>query len=615
MKRTSKLIAFLLIFTLISSCLFPAMISYAEDEDEYYDDTDFYDDTIFYDDTDDSDDTADESEDSEEASGDAVDPLGGYKGLVAHWKFDGDLKDSSQFGNDGVVVGGRNGVTFVDGVLNSGVKLDGKSYIEVNDSDSLDLMNAFTFSFWVYKEDMRKKDMMDGGVPYIIKNNDEDCEFPYGVYEWWDLTPGITFSDEDSVYDVNSEKQVDIQKWTLITVTYDSKTMKIYQDKRLVKSELESVSLIRSSQPLYIGFGHFMTVDNFFKGILDDMRIYNKALSYSEIEDLYDNVVSSQNPGEKKVNKPKELVAYYKFNGDLKDASSFKNDGIAVNSKGGIKYDYAYAGKCAIFNGASYVEVKDSDSLDLDRGFTISAWLYKEKNKTNQPILAKYGESHDKKNTSYSITDWGDGTAQRLSLTDFDAEGEVHNFDIDDSNATADGRWFYYTATYNGKSEEDEEENKDDNTVKIYINGKLISTQEFDGDISNSSRPLWIGADEYDGTFFKGKMDELRIYNYALSPTEIKRDMNIKDSLTFDADSLKKINSLALNQTAQLKVSRRNVNDGKSFDVTEKSVYKSSNTKVLTVSKGTVKAVGKGKATITATYGLISNSIKNVSVK
>ncbi len=504
MKKSSKLLAFLLVFTLATVYWYPALTSYAE-EDENYDTGDYED--------------SDEYED--EIGDDTVDPLDGYKGIVAHWKFDGDLKDSSQYNNDGVAIAGKNGVTYVDGVFNSGVRLDGKSYIEVKDSASLDLMNAFTFSFWVYKEDMRKKDMMDGGVPYIIKNNEEDSDFPYGVYEWRDLTPGITFCDEDSADDIHSEKQVDIQKWTLITATYDGKTMKIYQNKQLVKSELKNVSLIRSSQPLYIGFGHFMTVDNFFKGILDDMRIYNTALTYSEIEELYDAATATDNPGADKIEKPNALVAYFKFNGDLKDSSSFKNDGTAVNSKGGIKYENAYADKCAIFNGSSYIEVKDSDSLDLDNGFTIGAWIYAEKPKTSQPIMAKYGESHDKKNPSYILQDWYG--SETLTLANFDEEGDIYEFGIDEST-TGYGRWYYYTVTYKGM--EGDEAKKGDNTINIYINGKLVSTQKFDGDISNSSGPLWIGAEKNNGTFFKGKMDELRIYNYALSPSEIKRDMN-----------------------------------------------------------------------------------------
>ena len=590
MKRGRKLLAFLLVYVLASTFIFSSMISYADEEENY---EEVYDEV-----------EGDEDSDS------MVDPLCGYKGLVAHWKFDGNLKDSSQFGNDGEAIGGKNGVTFEDGVLGSGVRLDGKSYIEIPDSDSLDLRDAFTFSFWVYKEDMRKKDYMEGGVPYLLKYTDEDYSFAYGAYEWWTLMPGVTYTEVNGDQgEVNAGAEVDIQKWTLITATYDGKSLKIYLDKQLVKSELKSITLARSKQPLYIGFGHFMTVDNFFKGVLDDMRIYNKALSYGEIEDLYDEVVNKDNPGEKLINKPKDLVAYYKFNGDLKDASKYKNNGIEIASKGGIKYEYGYAGKCAVFNGASYIEVQDSDSLDLDKGLTISAWLYMEKPKDMQIILAKYGESYDKKKPSYILQDWFG--AEMLALSDFDDDHNIAEFSIDES-ATEYGRWVYYAVTYKGST--GEKASKDDNTIKTYINGKLISTESFDGEISNSSGPLWIGAGMFNDEtrFFKGKMDELRIYNYALTVDEIKRDMNIKDTITISGI---KDNALKVNATAQLKVTRLNVNDGKSFDVTSTATYKSSDTKILTVSKGKVKGVKKGKANITATYGLISGTLKNVTVK
>lgn len=576
MKKIRKLLAFLLVFVFASSFFFTSMVSYAdEEEEEVY-----------------------------------VDPLGGYKGLVAHWKFDGNLKDSSKFGNDGVAIGGKNGVTFVDGVSGSGVKLDGKSYIEVNDSDSLDLRDAFTFSFWVYKDDMRKKDYMEGGVPYLLKYTDDGYPIAYGVYEWWTLMPGVPYTDVNGEQDeVHAGKQVDIQKWTLITATYDGKSLKIYLDKQLVKSELKSITLAGSEQPLFIGFGNFMTVDNFFKGVLDDMRIYNKALSYGEIEDLYDEVVSKDNPGVELINKPKDLVAYYKFNGNLNDASTYKNNGIEISSKGGLKYEYGYAGKCVIFNGASYIEVQDSDSLDLDKGFTISAWLYMEKPKDMQIILAKYGESYNKNMPSYILQDWFG--REILSLSDFDDDHNQVEFAIDES-ATQYGKWVYYAVTYKGST--GEKASKDDNTIKTYINGKLVSTEKFDGEISNSSGPLWIGAGMFneETRFYKGKMDELRIYNYALTVDEIKRDMNIKDTITITGI---KDNTLKVGATAQLKVTRLNVNDGKSFDVTSTASYKSSDTKILTVSKGKAKGVKKGKANITATYGLISGTLKNVTVK
>lgn len=588
MKIVRRLLAFMLVFLLASTSFLSEGVIFADEEDYYEEELDDY-------------------GDEEEASVSKTNSIGDYRGLVAHWKFDGDLKDSSPFGNHGVAIGGKSGVTFVDGVLNKGVKLDGKSYIEVDDSDSLDLSDAFTISFWVYKDEMRKGDYMEGGVPYVIKYNDDNLPFSYGVYEWWHLIPSVSFYDGEEEHFINAGQQVDIQKWTLITATYDGKSVRIYHDKQLVKSELKSASIKNSSQPLHIGYAYFMVTDNFLKGVLDDMRIYNKALSYSEIEDLYDEVVSEKNPNAGKINKTKALIAYYKFNGDLKDSSGFDHHGIEISSKGGIKYEYAYAGKCAVLNGASYIEVQDSDWLDLDRGFTISAWIYKEKSDTNQPIVAKYGESHNKKLPSYILQDWYG--REMVSLANFDSDGEIHEFSIND-DVTSYGKWFYYTVTYKGS--DGETTSKDDNTVKIYINGKLVSTQPFDGDISNSSGPLWIGADSISGTFFKGKIDELRIYNYALTQSEIKRDMDIKDTLTI---SPIKGNSLKVKATAKLKVTRLNVNDGKKEDVTSKASYTSSNKKVLTVSKGTVKAVAKGKANITATHGLISGSLKNITVK
>ncbi|MDF2985812.1 MAG: Ig-like protein, partial [Eubacterium sp.] len=554
--------------------------------------------------------------------------LGGFKGLVAHWKFDGDLKDASQFANEGEAVGGKTGITYVDAVAGKGVKLDGKSYIKVKNSASLNLCDSFTFSFWVYKEDMRKNDDMEGGVPYIIKNNDEYCDIPYGMYEWWKMTPGIVYADSDGAKDIHAQKRVDIRKWTLISATYDGETMKIYHNKELVKSELQSGALINSAQPLYIGFGHFMNVDNYFKGILDDMRIYNTALSYTDIEDLYDGV-ASKTPGKDLISKPNKLVAYYKFEDTLKDLSGFKNDGTAIKASN-FKYVDGIAGKGVKFNGASYIAVKDNASLDLDKGFTFGAWIYREKSTKNQPIFSKYGSSENKKACSYQLTNWT-GIIPLLALSDFEKEGETTEFYPEESIETADGKWFYYTATYNGKFSEDESGNAaseninsdDINNVKIYINGKLVKTEEFEGDLSNSSGPLWIGGTT-DSTYFKGIMDEFRIYNYGLSPTDVIKLYNMRDGIEATGKDNKVIlSSLGQKQNVPLKVNLLthkytspgiNAPGGKEelikLDITTKAAYKSNNTKVATVSaNGIITTIGKGKAEITVTYNKYSKII------
>ncbi len=559
------------------------------------------------------DDEAQQDDQSEEVVSEEGSDLGGFRGLVAHWKFDNNLDDSAQFGNDGTAVGGAKGVTFVNGIIGKGVKLDGKSYIKVSDSDSLDLNDKFSFSFWVYKDEMRKKDSMDGGVPYIIKNPDPYEDIPYGVYEWFELTPGITFSDDSSSYEVTSEKKVDINKWTMISVTYDGETMKIYRDKELVKSELTNVNLQRTSQPLYIGFGHFMTVDNYFKGVLDDMKIYNTDLTYSEVEDLYSKVAASIS-GKNLIDKPHNLVAYYKFENNLKDYSGFSNNGIAVKANN-FKYVDGIAGKAIKFSGSSYIEVKDSDSLDLDKGFTIAGWIYKENTNKNQPILSKYGSSNERKACSYQLIDWLDSTP-RITLSDFEKDGELSNFDIDDNSQITNGRWYFYAATYNGRADDEESTDSGSNTVKIYINGKLVQSSEFNGDISNSSGPLWIGGTT-DSIYFKGMMDELRIYNFAVSPTDIQKLYSYRDGLeVLSTDKKTVFSSMKPKQSVQLMVNLQScASNFSKTDVTSKATYKTNNAKVATVSKtGKITTVGKGKATITVNYGRFSKNV-NIVVK
>ncbi len=602
MKQNRKIIALIVVLTLLISCISSSMLVFAEDEYE---------------------DQPDESTLSEEIDtlSEKAGSLDDNEGLVAHWKFDGDLKDSSTFKNDGQPVGGKNGVTFVDGVNGKGVKLDGKSYISVKGTSSLDLTDQFTFSFWVYKEDMRKKPTMDGGVPYIMKNPDPDGDHPYGIYEWWELTPGITFCDESGADDIHSSKQVDLQKWSMLTFTYDGSTMSIYIDKDLVKREPITTSLIKSSQPLYIGFGHFMTVDNYFKGILDDMKIYNTALNYAEVEDLFDDVAGKA-PGKDLINKPDRLVAYYKFEDNLSDLSGFNNNGKAIKANN-FKYVNGVAGKGVKFSGSSYIEVKDSDSLDLDRGFTFGMWVFKEKSTKNQPLFAKYGESRSKGEPSYSLVDWNSG--QHLSLSNFDEEGDNQEFRTELSTDMQDGKWFYYTATYSGKADEDEDESGDD-TVKLYINGRLVSSTEFSGDISNSTGPLWIGGTT-DGLFFKGIIDEFRIYNYALSPTEVNNLFKMRDSIEvlssnkkITSATLKKgqsiqltVNALTHLYTAPSKAVPKSKEELKKLSVTSTATYKSNNTAVVKVSAaGKITAVGKGSASITIQYG---SQVQSISVK
>lgn len=516
-------------------------------------------------------------------------------GLVAQWKFDGNLNDATTNANNGASIGN---ITYTDAVLGQGAKLDGKSYIEVPDSDSLDLSSAFTMSMWIYKEPT------DEGVPFITKmGSDSNENWPYGLYEWNWLSPTIWYGYEDeyggiSGDDVTSDVPIDIQKWTLLTVTFNGSKMLIYLNDVMVKSEvIGEITLNKSSGSLSIGFGYFMNKDQFFKGVIDDLRLYNKAIDINAINKLYADGTTGS--GKDRVIKPKDRVAYYKFDGDGKDFSRYANNGSAVNSKGGITYITGMAGKAAKFNGASYFEIKDSDSLDLDSAFTIAGWFCKDTHTAPMPYLAKYGQSQDVKgkDMAYLLYEWNNDGGQELDLANFyqiDTENSSHFSSSVDIPAK---KWYFYTATFDGSK------------IKQYIDNKLKQTTTYeDFVISHSAGPLWIGATT-STEFFKGAMDELSIYNYAKDANGIKAMYEYRDSISI-VPVVGKLTPTTLKKgkTFLYKVSLKSIDTGKVTDITATSTYTTSNAKVAKVEKGKVTIVGKGKATVTATYGPHSKS-------
>ena len=79
--------------------------------------------------------------------------------------------------------------------------------------------------------------------------------------------------------------------------------------------------------------------------------------------------------------------------------------------------------------------------------------------------------------------------------------------------AVKSGKWYHFVGVIDGT------------TAKTYVNGKLCASAGFSGTISETMKPLWIGAQARQGFnyFFKGWIDDIGFYNRALSDLEVKR--------------------------------------------------------------------------------------------
>ena len=73
--------------------------------------------------------------------------------------------------------------------------------------------------------------------------------------------------------------------------------------------------------------------------------------------------------------------------------------------------------------------------------------------------------------------------------------------------------WSHLALTYDG------------NLLRLYVNGNVVASRAVTGSIQTNDKPLWIGGSEPFGEFFQGRIDEVRVYNRALSQSEIQTDM------------------------------------------------------------------------------------------
>ena len=85
---------------------------------------------------------------------------------------------------------------------------------------------------------------------------------------------------------------------------------------------------------------------------------------------------------------------------------------------------------------------------------------------------------------------------------------------VDGPEASPVGRWTHLAVTYDGE------------TLRLYVDGAETSHLSLSGGISRTAKPLWIGGDRPFGEYFAGVIDEVRIYDRALSPGAVRTEMS-----------------------------------------------------------------------------------------
>ena len=210
-------------------------------------------------------------------------------GLVAWWPGDGDATDAAG-GNHGTL---HDGATFEPGLFGSAFSFDGlDDYVSIPDSASLDLADEITVSLWAKINGFPLADSGSNHSGYLIDKMISDPVGPFGI--WVSRNEAVlgmfqtpqTPSDSGFGDWLSFTDTADLNNWHHYAMTYISGEQRAYYDGREVDSRPITGQLITNDLQIEIGSG----VDRgyFFDGLIDEVRIYNRALSDAEIKATYD---------------------------------------------------------------------------------------------------------------------------------------------------------------------------------------------------------------------------------------------------------------------------------------------------------------------------------------
>jgi hypothetical protein len=212
--------------------------------------------------------------------------LGPSDGLVSYWPLDS-IEDGTAEdivgGNDGTP---KNGVSETGGKVDDAASFDGiDDYVTVPDDSSLDLTEALTLAAWVkpssdqesYARIISREQSGVGNRQYNLGVN-QSAEDPRTV---------IDTVDDDAV-EISGEVPFTDDSWHHAVMTFEaSSEVRLYVDGDEVDSTSVNSSLVSRSSTVKFGAPAHLPDKDYFTGGIDDIRIYDRALSGSEVADLY----------------------------------------------------------------------------------------------------------------------------------------------------------------------------------------------------------------------------------------------------------------------------------------------------------------------------------------
>ena len=417
----------------------------------------------------------------------------GTSGPIAHWRLDETsgtvAADSSGNGNDGTYVNSPNPVLAQYGhglQVVAGDRIDAGNFAASG--------SAISLSAWFYVDTFT-----DYGRILVrsSSNGADDQSWALNVHFGGDLRFRLNAGGSSDTFGVPGVLQQGC--WHHAVATYNGSEVKLYLDNQLVLSDSHSVGgVIQDDSSHTVTIGDSVIGGRPFEGIVDDVRVYHRVLSQSDVAELYG------------------LLGHWAFDegtgSEISDSSLQGHD--ASFNVGTPIWISGVRGNALEFDGASDA-ITDSE-FDPPAIGSVSFWMRSDGLPVSSQRLFGTSDTFE----AYQDTDG-------ILYLNTSVSGGPESFNSQQPLETV-GRWYHIVANYNSETDE----------IETYVDGLLVQSGVYPLDLTDQpANFLSFGARTGSLQRFSGGLDDLRIYNRWLTAKEIAQQYGLVGHWRLDEQS------------------------------------------------------------------------------